>query len=214
MEKLPKFTDLYRPRADSALLSRLVQDAWQAESRKLTDQQQALGACEIVTAHLESRFPGAHMAILARYGVAKSVDSVGVRTYSPETKRWDSTTSVTLTRAVITPGAYGTAEVSACGPRWSRDPNRGLTEGYFQRHTHEEYLALIADQDRRESEQLPESVEPYFSAVVTMRARFQDEYRQAAAWPVNYKSETGAFPTWGAIAEWFPIVGAWLEGLR
>lgn len=198
----------FRPKADANALSRLIQEAWQFEQAKLTDQMEALGVCEAVATFLEARFPAADMAVLARYGVAKEITEIGVRAYSPETKRWDETVSVKLPRAILTPGHYGLSETYQCGPRWSREENRGLKPEYRATLTAEKWEAYCADQDLRERRSLPESVDPFFDAVVSMRKAYQAEYRQASDWPVRYKADHGVYPTWAQIAAQFPVLGA------
>lgn len=206
-----KLTDHFRPRADAHTLSTQLQAAWAAEQRKLTDQCAALGVSEAVAAHLEARYPAADMAILKRYGVAKEIESIGVRTYSPETACWDEVVSVQLPRPVLTPGAYGKGEVYVGGPRWSREPDRGLTAEYRAKLTPEDWAAHCEDQDDREAARLPEAVEPYFAAVAAARKAYRAEYRVVTDWPAQRKAETGAYPTWAEIAARFPdVLGAYL----
>jgi hypothetical protein len=193
----------FRPIKDSALLSRLVSDAWQAQSRQLTDQMEALGVCEAVTAHLEARYPAEDMAILAQYGVAKVIERIDV-----------CNTAVRLTRPVPTPTAYGAGEVIACATRFSQAPDWGLKPDYRATLSDAEFAKYCAGHLARERDMAPQSVDPYFARVKELRAAYQAEYRQATQWPAEIKRETGAYPTWAEIAARFPVLRAHIEKER
>ena len=118
---IPKPSDRYRPRADAALLSRLVTDAWQDYQSHMFNAAERDRVAEIVAAHLESLYPAADMAVLSRYGVAQTLNSIGVRMWNPAQRLWDQTTSVSLPRPIIAPGSESGLYV---GGAWhSRSPN-------------------------------------------------------------------------------------------
>ena len=193
----------YRPIKDWPRLSQLISDAWQAKSRQLTDQMEALGVCEAVTAHLEARYPAEDMAILAQYGVAKVIERIGV-----------CNTEVKLTRPVPTPTVHGACEITACATRFSQEPDWGLKAAYRATLSEAEFAKYCAGHLARERNFAPQSVDSYFAAVTSARKAYDAEYCQASAWPAEIKRESGAYPTWAEIAARFPVLGAHIEKER
>jgi hypothetical protein len=214
--QVPNAKSRFKPRADAGVLSALLQNTWTAVNARLEAERDAADVGETVAAHLERIYPADDMAVLTRYGAAKSITEISVRIYNAATEHWDINVRVDLPRSVVTPGHYGATEVQACGRRWSREEGRGLTEiGRADLATYnttwEQYCAR---QDAHEASMLPEHVEHFFTAVVEAREAHHAEYRQTTNWPADRKAATGEWPTWGEIEEAFPTLGEYIADLR
>ena len=209
---IPKPSDRYRPRADAALLSHLVTDAWQYYQSHMFNAAERDRVAEIVAAHLESLYPAADMAILSRYGVAQTLNSIGVRMWNPAQRLWDQTTSVSLPRPIIAPGSESGLYV---GGAWhSRSPNYGVTDACRARQTPEQWAELVAYHDESERHRLPESVEPWFARIVEARAAYHAEYAQTTGFPEKYHKEALQWPRWSDIEAAHPVLSAHVAARR
>ena len=57
-------------------------------------------------------------------------------------------------------------------------------------------------------------LDPYFLGLLAMRKQFREEYKASTQWPAEYgKANSGKYPTWGEIADKFPVLGEWLRKL-
>jgi hypothetical protein len=209
---IPKPSDRYRPRADAALLSKLMTDAWQDYQNRMFDAAERDRVAEVVAAHLEALYPAADMAVLSRYGVAQTLTSIGVRIWNPEQRLWDQTTSVALPRPVLAPSSEHGLYV---GGAWhSRSPNYGCTQAYRDAQTPEQWAELVAYHDDSERRRLPESVEPWFARVVEARAAYRAEYAQTTKFPEIFHAEELQWPHWSDIEAAHPILGAYIAARR
>ena len=209
---IPKPSDRYRPRADAALLSRLVTDAWQDWQDCMFDATERDRVAEVVAGHLESLYPTADMAVLGRYGVAQVLDSIGVWMWNPKQRLWDQTTSIALPRPILAPSS----ERGLCvgGARHSRSPNYGVTQSYRDAQTPEQWAELVACHDENERRRLPESVEPWFARIVQARAAYRAEYAQTTDFPKKFHTTTSQWPRWIDIESAHPILGAYVAARR
>jgi hypothetical protein len=209
---IPKPSDRYRPRADALILSKLVTDAWQDYQSCMFDAAERDRAAEIVAIHLETLYPAADMAVLSRYGVAQTLNSIGVRMWNPEQRLWDQTTSVALPRLVLAPSSENGLYV---GGAWhSRLPNYGVTGNYRARQTPEQWAELVAYHDESERRRLPESVEPWFARIVEARAAYRAEYAQTTDFPEKFHTTASQWPRWSDIETAHPILGAYVAARR
>lgn len=209
---LPNYKDVYKPRKDAAILSRLVQDAWKAKNRELESSSDDYNVGEIVATHLEQRYPFDDMCVLKRYSAARPIDTINVTIYNEYTKLWDQGSSVKLPRTVLVPTSG--VSVYVLGPRFSEQPTRGIFPEKWATMTSLEQSEIIDHQDRSEARQLPKSVESFFRTLLHVRAAYRDEYKQATEWPTQHRKDHGKYPDWSTILERFPVLGAHVRKLR
>jgi len=185
----------------------MLDDGWKARYLANVESKQA-EVGETISQHLESLYPVADMAILRRYGCVRDLKDATIHVYNPETERWDQWFSIALPRTVETPNGYQT--ISCGGPRWSRNPGRGVNpETKAKMIAASEWEKFCSDQDKKEREQLPESLEPFFLMLVKERNQYKRDYRDCVGWPAKYRQERGKYPTWGEIvAEFSVLAGA------
>jgi hypothetical protein len=209
---IPKSEDRFRPRADAALLSRLVTDAWQNYQNRMFDTAERDRVAEIVAAHLELLYPADDMAVLSRYGVAQTLKSISVRMWNPDQHLWDQTTSVDLPRPILAPSSEHGLYV---GGAWhSRLPNYGCTQAYRDAQTPEQWAELVDYHDDSERRRIPEIVEPWFARIVEARKAHRAEYAQTTEFPSKFHAETGRYPRWRDIETAHPILGAYIATQR
>lgn len=204
----PNMAAAFRPRADAALLSRLVQDAWQAKNTALMAQQEAFGIREAAARKLDALFPIADMLILQRYGQAEEVSKVNVSIKNAETDYYENV-GVELPRKILVPLRGASLLATA---KWSEGHNEyGYRSDYWETMPEDEKREAIERQAKHEKAALGEETLPFFVAVIESRNAFKREYRQATAWPTEFKTAHGHFPTWAEIAAEFPVLGAFMK---
>lgn len=210
--KLPRLADRFRPRADPPLLSAIVQNAWTIYADELKQAVSDSAMREALTVQLETLYPASDMDTLERYGFASTRDRVTVRIWRPEGVggSWSRMASVELTRPVRVSSRGG--ELSTPAP-WYFEPDLGLKDrSALEKYgtTWEAHQADIAAKLRRCV--APEYVETFNRIAEAVEAQAR-EYRSVTAWPANVKAKTGEFPTWGEIADAFPVTGNYLRTL-
>ena len=211
-----KLTDRYRPKADRTTLNQLNDLAWQEINDRLMERvQNEIG--EILTCHLEKLYPAADMEFLSRYGCSSPRDEAHIQVRLPEGERWEHHVSIKLPRTIQVATSYH--GLWAGGPRFSRQPNRGvsaearaeLESGKADWSSFPSWEAFCADQDEREARRVPEEAESFLYELVETRLAYNRDYRRLTEWTETRKRETGLWPTWGDIAAEFPIVGKKIE---
>lgn len=207
---IPLAKDKYRPRADSSLFSRLIQEAWESyQAAHFSDNERA-AAASTVARHLESLVPADDLVVLRRYGYAEEVSYVCVRIHDGHDYRHSC--GVDLPRKVWT-----TTNLSSlyCGGAWhSEDPLYGVTPTYRQQISNEDWQKHIKHCAECDRIRLPKAIEPYFAKVVEAQKTYKAEYRRSLDYPVKFKAENGHWPTWREIATALPVLGAHLSSLR
>lgn len=207
---LPRASDRFMPKKHGPLLSRLVIEAWEMRQAELNSLEETLAVAETLLAWLEARNPAQDMEVLRRYGKTQEVEHAYVRAYDPASKRWDQNFSVALPRKIEVAAGAGN-DASVCGVRWSRVGGRGLKR---ESMTPEDYERAVAYQDDHERGMAPESLDPYFAALVEARRAYRAEYRASTEWPAVARKETGVYPLWREIEERFPVLGAHVARIR
>src|SRR5271170_2023471 len=187
-----KLMDRFRPKADRELLCSLNAEAWQARIQAVLESRKA-EVCERLAQHLEALYPAEDMQLLARYKCTVERKEVNVQVRTPDSDRWNQSVGIELSRAVMVASSY--AGLFCGGPRFSLMKTRGVTAEHRREIEAGHYRdtptweAFCGKQDRQEAERVPVDLEPFFFAVVAERSRFNAEYRQILAWPVEYKQE-------------------------
>lgn len=197
----------FKPRAQATTLSNLIRDAW-AEYQNLTfPEAERAAIADALAEHVRARTPDADLTVLRRYGFTETMDDLSVRVH--DGRDWHQSFGVKLRQAIELPRDR---RLLYCGgPRWSRDPNRGIKPEYRATMTAEAWANLVKSQDADERGRLPEAFEPYFSRLVEARHLYYAEYKQNSDWPEQFRSETGRWPTWRQIADKFQVVGSYLD---
>jgi len=175
----------FKPRAEAELLSRLVQEAWQDYQDRIASKDRQAEVAETIARYFERAIPTNDLEVLKKYGCVAYHDRCNVRVYDAETEdvaKFRETFGVELPRKVPVVGAGG--------------------GGYAS-------LSAIASPGREVP--LPE-LDGYFEELLKARKQYQREYKESMAWPAEEgKSQEGKYPTWGEIAERFPVLGEWLK---
>jgi len=99
------------------------------------------------------------------------------------------------------------------GPHWEGNTpeGRGIKPAYWATMSPKDRQDLMDDQDRRERRRVPRVLEPFFDGILVLRRAFHAEYAQSTAWPTEHRMATGSYPTWGEMAERWPVLGAHLR---
>jgi hypothetical protein len=175
----------FKPRAEAGLLSRLVQEAWADYQDRIAPPERQAEVAEVIARHFEQAIPPADMEVLTRYNCVAWHDRCNVRVYDAEGEdvaRYREGFGVQLPRKVpvVGTGGYGYLSLAACEPEWGT--KTPLRE-----------------------------LDEYFLALLTARKQYQCEYKVSTEWPAQYgKEHAGLYPTWGEIAERFPVLGEWI----
>ncbi len=208
---IPKSTNRYRPRADAATLSRLVQEAWEAKRDAEYSATAQAEIAKIALIFARELYPLADMQVLSRYGVAEPMDRVDVSVYDPATKHFDSGYAIELPEKILAP--RGRLSLQACAVRYSEDPLRGLHPAVVAEASHAELEKIYEFQNAQERGMLPRECDPYFAALRDARKQFKLEYRDSTDWPAKRRAKTEVWPTWAEIADAWPVLGAHLRKL-
>lgn len=206
---IPADRSRFRPRMDSDVLSRLIQNAWAAHHAATLPETEMAEVGDRLARHLDGMFPLADMRVLATYGLAQSIDRVSVAIHNG--RDWSETVDHPLSRKV--PVAQGFHLLYCGGPRYGGDTpeERGIRPEHWNTLTEGEKAKLVADQDAMMRRRVPECLEAHFQRILDLRVAFREEYAQSSAWPSEIRQDTGAYPTWGDMAERWPILGAHLK---
>jgi len=174
----------FKPRAEAGLLSQLVQAAWQDYQDRIASAERQAEVAEQIAHHFETLIPPTDFEVLSRYKCIAYHDACNVRVYDAHTEdvaKYREAFGVKLPRKVPVLG----------------------TGGYG-------YPSLAACEPNGASP-LPD-LDSYFLDLLTARKQYLREYKESVAWPAEYgKANGGKYPTWGEIAEKFPVLGAWLK---
>jgi hypothetical protein len=175
----------FKPRAEAGLLSRLVQEAWQDYQDQIANKDRQAEVAKTIARYFEGQIPPADFEVLERWGCVSWHERCNVRVYDAETEdvaKFREQFGVELPRKVPVVGAGGFGYPS---------------------------LSAIASPGREVP--LPE-LDGYFLELLKMRKQYQREYKESVVWPVEQgKAQGGKYPTWGEIAERFPVLGEWLR---
>lgn len=201
---IPAPTARFRPRADADLLARLSLDARTAHAEALNAEIES-GVRETITAWLENRHPADDMAVLARWGYAKDVESINVWAHG-------EIFGLKLTRTLRLP--ENCRSVTACARRYSEEPDYGLKPDYLARLKAEGGLdAYLADHRAREAQLAPRSIDALFTRLVDARRAFE-AIRLSLTNFAQAKDAAGRYPTWGDIEAAFPVIGDYIAARR
>lgn len=174
----------FKPRADAALLSRLVQEAWQDYQERIANPARLVEVAEIIAQHFETLIPAGDFEVLSRYNCIAWHDHCNVRVYDHNTEdvaKYREAFGVELARKVpvLGTGGYGYPSLTACQPMSDNNSLRELDE--------------------------------HFATLLMARKQYQAEYKVSQNWPSEYGKEHGQYPTWGEITEKFPVLGDWIK---
>ena len=184
----------FKPRAERGLLSQLIQEAWQDYSDRVASKERQAEVAERIARYFEGLIPAPDFEVLQRYNCIVWEDRANVRVYDADTEEdamYRAAFGVELPRKVpvLGKGGYGYPSIVACEPTEMRGEPEGAAE---ERARHP-----LRDLD------------PYFLALLTARKQYQREYKASMEWPAEYAAGEGAgrYPTWGDIAERWPVLG-------
>lgn len=186
----------FKPRAEASVLSRLVQEAWRDYQDRITSGEGRAEVAERIAQYFETLIPPIDFEVLARYNCIAWHDRANVRVYDAEgesTARYRESFGVDLPRKVpvLGTGGYGYPSLVACEPAEMRGEPDGAA-------------ATRAQYPLRD-------LDPYFLTLLTARKQYQREYKASTAWPMKYAAEAKRYPTWGEIAEKWPVLGEWIK---
>lgn len=205
----PKLSAAFRPRADASTLSAMVQEAWKEYQAANLPPEERAAVAAAVAEHIRGLYPPRDMELLAKYGCASFEKHVSVRVHNG--KDWAESFGLELPEPILVARNSHSMSYYSGGPRYSRDPLRGLKAEYRATMRESDWLKLCDDQDATERVRIPEALEPYFNKLLAVRALVNAEYRTAVHWPEEFKKQNGSYPTWGQIAEQFSVLGEHLR---
>lgn len=201
----------FKPRVDSDLLSRVVQNAWEFKNESLRQACASLKVTEKIVELFGRLYPASDMVVLAKYGKAEYSKTVSVRIYNLDTKSWDYSTMIELPESVLIP--LGAGQIYACGPRYSKEPNYGVRPEARAKMSQEDWQKIVEHHDRADARRMPAETEIFFADLMLAQNQYRAEYRQATQWPSDVKKATGKWPTWAEIAAKFPVLGEYIRSL-
>lgn len=193
----------FKPRAEAGLLSQLVQEAWQNYQDRIASTSRQAEVAERVARYFETLIPEADFEVLSRYNCIAWHDHCNVRVYDGSGEKgadgytlapYRKSFTIRLPRKipVLGTGGYGCPSLVAGEP--------AILRGEPEQVTAARAASPLRDLD------------PYFLELLTMRKQYQREYKASTAWPAEYsKANSGEYPTWGEIAEKFPVLSEWLQ---
>ena len=197
-----KPTVRYRPKADRLILIQAVQDAWSAKKNEWIEKHEALVG-STATERLELLCPAEDMRVLQKYGVARPVETAGIRIYNCRTDRWDAVYGVVLEHPVVVPGYC--AELSALRPQWWSDPMLGIKPKVRREMSAEEWSKAVADNEESKTRQMPTELDPIFAGWLDMLYEYRQDLR-ISDWIDERRSTEGVYPTWGEIIAHCPVI--------
>jgi hypothetical protein len=174
----------FKPRAEAGLLSRLVQAAWQDYQDRIASPERQAEVAEAIARHFETLIPPADFEVLARYNCIAWHDRCNVRVYDADTDdiaKYREAFGIELSRKVPAVGTGGYGYPSLT----ACEPAWGISTPLRE-------------------------LDAYFLNLLTARKQYRREYKTSTQWPAEYGKEHGKYPTWGEIAERFPVLGEWL----
>jgi hypothetical protein len=209
-----KLTDRFRPKKDARSLQEWNQAAWQTRSDALSERIKA-EAGEALAAHIETLYPAQDMAVLAKYNSAITLTDVSLMVRVPDSDSWSEHFCIALPRAVVVAASY--IGLYCGGPRFSQMPGYGLHAKSLEEikagknDTFKSLESYLESHRETERKRLPEALEPLIFALAYARQQYKAEYKHIASWPKEYNAMHGVYPTWGEIAEQFPVTGALIQ---
>jgi hypothetical protein len=206
-----KITSRFKPRADAYQLSQLVQIAWREYREAMFPDSEQARVSEALAGCLEALHPAEDMAVLARYECTRAMTSVTVAAYDAGSPRpFEASFRVKLPREIIVGGREDTG-LTACAPRASQDPCCGLKSSYWAQLTEQDRADIRRNCEDRERYYVPEDCNTYFASLLSVKKAYDAEYREVTAWPAEARKKLGEYPTWGEIANRFPVLGGYLR---
>jgi hypothetical protein len=207
-----KLTDRFRPKADSATLTQCNKLAWEMAYEALMSRVQPEVGATLLT-HLVTLYPAADIRVLAVYDCTRTVSEANVRVRMPDSDLWNETVRITLPMQVTVATSY---QGLYCGGPvdYTAAPELSLNAKTVDRikagqddlfKSWNDYVANFEAHGRRH---VPRSVEPLLFDLVDVRRKYHAQYNQIHDWPKEYKQVHGEYPTWGDLAEQFPVAGA------
>lgn len=175
----------FKPRTEARILSRLVSEAWQDYQDRIASPERQTEVAETIARYFERAIPTNDLEVLKKYGCIAWHDRCNVRVYDANTEdvaKYREAFGIELPRKVPCVGGGGYGYPSITACEPAWGINAPLRE-----------------------------LDAYFLALLTARKQYQREYKASMQWPAEYGKEHGKYPTWGEIAERFPVLGAWLE---
>lgn len=179
----------FKPRAEASLLSQLVQAAWQDYQDRIASPERQAEVVERIALHFEQAIPVEELEVLKKYNCIAWHDRCNVRVYDANTEdiaKYREAFGVQLSRKVpcVGTGGYGYPSLTACEPEALREAK---------------------------SQSQLRDLDGYFLDLLNARKQYQREYKASMSWPNEYGKARGKYPTWGEIAERFPVLGEWLK---
>jgi hypothetical protein len=174
----------FKPRAEAPLLSQLIQTAWQDYQDQIASTERQAEVAETIANYFETLIPPDDFAVLTRYNCIAHHDHANVRIYDAHTDdiaKYREAFGIELPRKVPVLGTGGYGYPSLVVCEPWESPTKSL------------------------------SLDGYFLDLLTARKQYQAEYKASLAWPAEYGKEHGQYPTWGEIAERFPVLGEFLR---
>lgn len=218
--EIPAPDSRYKPKLQSSWVWHLMQDAWEWHLKQIHSEERAKEAAEALTRFVESQYPPAEMAVLAKYGCTRQSDSINVSIYPGEGKavetfghEWQRA-GLMLTRKVLMPDAP--QSFFALRPKYEEEPRYGCTEERWNQMTEEERERTRAYHLKRRDHDTPDELAPFFRMV--LEERRNQKHDETMRLGIS-KDANGKYPTWREIAAQSVVLNAyltkhWNEGLR
>lgn len=207
---IPEPTAAFRPRADAGVYSALIEETWREQNDAVAIQLPEIVAA--AAAVLSAYAPESDLAVLRRYGFTETRSEITVRIH--DGKDYSNTYRLELPGRIEVPSSL--CDLVACSPAraWRADPFRGCKPDYWAKLSDAERAEIVESQEAGSRRELPESCDAFFRDVVERRRAYRAEWRRSQGYPAEFKTTHGRWPTWGELAEAFPVFGAYVERQR
>lgn len=175
----------FKPRADASLLSRLIQEAWQDYQDRIASTERQAEVSERIAVYFETIIPPADLEVLEKYKCVVWHNKCNITVYDTNTDdvaKYRERFGIDLPRKVPCVGANGYG-----------------------------YPSIAACEPEWGTKSPLRELDSHFLSLLTARKQYQKEYKASQAWPSEYGKKHGQYPTWGEIAERFPVLGEWLK---
>lgn len=178
------FKSRFKPRAEAGLLSKLVQEAWQDYQDRIASKEQQAEVAEAVARYFEQAISSSDLEVLSRYNCVAWHEKANVRVYDASRPE----------------GPYA----EAFGVELPRKVPCVGTGGFG-------YPSIVACEPEWGTKTPLRNLDGYFAELLNARKQYFAEYKESTAWPAEHGKEHGQYPTWGEIADRFPVLGDWLK---
>ncbi len=200
-DNLPRATERFMPKKHASILWDAVRQAHREIRDHLIAMSEKVEAGRLLREFLLQHNPPADIEVLRRYGHAHQTEQFACSLYNSTTGRFDIQVSVPLDRPIFVSDRC--SAFTWGGPVY-RAPYWGCKPEWWDNQASDEEKARIIASHTSHGPEIPEELNPFFSALADAHRIHRIEFAQITSWPAARKMETGLYPLWSEIADAWP----------